>query len=228
MKPQVLVACEESQAVTVALAEEGITAVSADLYPTSGSLPEQHYTGDLFEAYELYRDTISTVIAFPPCTYLTVSGARWMYHPEDEGKPVQERRPHPKFPHRRQQQQEAVEFVRAIWNLPVPRVCIENPVGRLSTLWRRPSQIIQPWQFGHEATKTTCLWLRALPPLQPTNIVGKGERITFKSGKTHPAWYSQYSNLTAEERRKMRSKTFSGIASAMAQQWKPYINADNG
>jgi hypothetical protein len=100
-------------------------------------------------------------------------------------------------------------------------VAIENPVGRLSTLWREPDQIIQPWMFGDEATKTTCLWLKNLPKLTPTDIVGKGERTTFASGKSHPKWYADAlaNAKTAAERRTLRSKTFSGIAKALATQW---------
>ena len=101
-------------------------------------------------------------------------------------------------------------------NANIPKIAIENPVGIMSTEWRKPDQIIQPWQFGHEATKTTCLWLKGLPELTPTNVVGKGERHVTKSGRSLPKWY----NLPpSEDRWKVRSKTFQGIADAMAQQW---------
>lgn len=114
-----------------------------------------------------------------------------------------------------------MEFVWALAKAPIPMIAIENPVSVISTLWRKPDQVIQPWQFGHEATKTTCLWLKNLPALKPTKVVSKGERIVFKSGKSHPAWYAEafYKARTRAERSKMRSKTFQGIADAMAEQW---------
>ena len=108
-----------------------------------------------------------------------------------------------------------------LYNSPIDKVCIENPVGVMSSLFRKPDQVIQPWMFGDEATKTTCLWLKGLPLLVPTNIVGKGDRTVFKSGKSHPKWYADAlaKAKTPEERRNLRSKTFPGIASAMAEQW---------
>ena len=120
---------------------------------------------------------------------------------------------------------DSVEFVKKIYNQNIPHIAIENPVGLLSSRWRKPDQIIQPYQFGDEATKTTCLWTKNLPKLTPTNIVGKGERVVFSSGKSHPKWYNDalLSAKTDEERRTLRSKTFPGIAKAIAEQYANYI-----
>lgn len=159
------------------------------------------------------------MIAHPPCTYLSVSGARWMYHNEDKHLPFAERRPHPKHPNRRQYQREALDFVRALMDAPIPRIAIENPVSVISSQIRKPDQIIQPWQFGHEATKKTCLWLKNLPKLEHTDVVGKGERTVFSSGKSHPKWYADALKLSPAERQKVRSATFPGIAKAIATQW---------
>ena len=116
---------------------------------------------------------------------------------------------------------ESVEFVKALYNSDIKHVAIENPVGLLSSRWRKPDQIVQPYMFGDEATKTTCLWLKNLPLLLPTNIVGKGERTVFASGKSHPKWYADALKdaKTKEERQTLRSKTFPGMAQAFAEQW---------
>lgn len=129
------------------------------------------------------------MIAHPDCTFLTVSGARWM---SEEW--------------REEAQLSALHFVKALWKFPVPRIAIENPVGRLSSLWRGATQYIQPWQFGHGETKTTGLWLKGLPPLVPTNIVEGREQRVFKMAPS-------------ETRKHDRSRTFAGIAAAMAEQW---------
>lgn len=216
---RVLIACEESQSVCKAFRSLGHEAYSCDTQGCSGGHPEWHIQGDAIEA--AYGQDWDMMIAHPPCTYLAVSGARWMYHPDDKELPFEDRRPHPKHPHRRQQQAEAMEFVMKLSSAPIPRIAIENPISVISSRWRKPDQIIQPWQFGHEATKSTCLWLKGLPLLSPTDIVSKGERVVFKSGKSHPAWYAEAFNKarTREDRSKMRSKTFEGIANAMAEQW---------
>ena len=139
------------------------------------------------------------MIAFPPCTHLAVSGARWFAAKRADGR-----------------QQQGIDFFMALANANIPKIAIENPVGIMSTEWRKPDQIVQPWQYGHEATKTTCLWLKGLPELTPTNVVGKGARHVTKSGRSLPEWY----NLPpSEDRWKIRSKTFQGIADAMADQW---------
>jgi hypothetical protein len=161
------------------------------------------------------------MIAHPPCTYLAVSGAQWYYHPEDKDLPVESRRPHPKHPDRAAEREKAIEFFIRIANAPIDKIAIENPVGVISSAYRKPDQIVQPFMFGDEARKTTCLWLKNLPKLEPTDIVSEGERVYFKSGKSHPKWYADaLSNAkSSEERRTMRSKTFIGMAKAMANQW---------
>jgi hypothetical protein len=139
------------------------------------------------------------MIAHPPCTHLAVSGAKHFAKKRESGV-----------------QQKALDFVQLLLNAPIPRICLENPVSVISSYIRKPDQIIQPWQHGHEATKTTCLWLKNLPLLLPSNIVDRGLRHITKSGKSLPTWY----NLPpSPERWKLRSKTFEGIAKAMAEQW---------
>jgi site-specific DNA-cytosine methylase len=189
---KVLIACEYSGAVRDAFRALGHDAMSCDLLPTDA--PGPHYQGDV-------RDVLGNgwdlMIAHPPCTHLAVSGARW-------------------FAEKQQEQQEALAFVRLLLDAPIPRIAIENPVSIISSRIRKPDQIIQPWQFGHEATKTTCLWLKDLPLLEPTSIVGKGARHVTKSGRSLPQWY----NLPpSADRWKIRSATFPGIAAAMADQW---------
>jgi site-specific DNA-cytosine methylase len=189
---KVLVACEYSGVVRDAFAALGHDAISCDLLPTER--PGWHYQGDVRDILDWGFDLM---IAHPPCTHLAVSGARW-------------------FKDKAQEQQEALAFVRMLMDAPIPRICIENPVSIISSHIRKPDQVIQPWQHGHEATKTTCLWLKSLPMLVPTNIVGKGARHVTKSGKSLPSWY----NLPpSADRWKIRSATFPGIAAAMAQQW---------
>lgn len=216
---EVLVACEESQAVTKALRALGHKAYSCDLLPASGGHPEWHIQGDAIElAYEYYWDLM---IAHPPCTYLAVSGARWLYN--KDGSRNEERWV---------KQAEGLAFVRKLMEAPIDYIAIENPVSVISTQIRKPDQIIQPYQFGDEASKKTCLWTKKLPNLVPTDIVGKGEMIEWidKDGKTkrQPKWY--YDALskakTPEERRTLRSKTFDGIANAMADQWSKAILHD--
>jgi site-specific DNA-cytosine methylase len=182
----VLCACEESQRVTAAFRDRGHRAFSCDLLEESGGHPEWHLRDDVRNVLDMAWDL---VIAFPPCTHLASSGARWFAEKRADGR-----------------QQDAIDFFMVFAALPHARVAIENPVGIMSTLWRKPDQIIQPWQFGHGETKATCLWLKGLPLLQPSNIVdGREQRI----------W-----RMAPSERRAIeRSKTYSGIAEAMADQW---------
>lgn len=169
--------------------------MSCDLLPSDR--PGPHYQGDIADV--LRHDSWALMIAHPPCTHLAVSGAKHFAAKQADGR-----------------QAAALEFVQLLMDAPIPRICIENPVSIISTRIRKPDQIIQPWQFGHEATKTTCLWLKGLPPLVPTDIVGKGARHVTKSGKSLPVWY----NLPpSADRWKIRSATFQGIADAMAAQW---------
>jgi hypothetical protein len=219
---KILIACEESQAVCKQFRSLGYESYSCDILPESGGHPEWHIQDDVFNVINQGWDMM---IAFPPCTYLSVSGAQWYYHPEDKDLPIEQRRPHPKYPNRNQDRQDAKEFFIRLYNSNIKHIAIENPVGIMNTQFMKPTQIIQPWMFGDEATKTTCLWLKNLPELQPTNVVGKGERTVFASGKSHPKWYAEAlaKAKTPEERRNLRSKTFPGIAKAMAEQWTKII-----
>jgi len=251
---RVLVACEESQAITKAFRELGHEAYSCDLQPCSGGHPEWHFQDDALKVaagwfdsnevtindnFALKLDVYSDeneyeydghrireigwewdmMIAHPPCTYLSVSGARWMYHTDDKHLPTSERRPHPMHPNRRQYQREALDFVQALMDAPIPKIAIENPVSIISSQIRKPDQIVQPYHFGDEATKTTCLWLKNLPKLEHTNVVGKGEVVHVESGKVMSKWYLETSNFSGKERQRVRSKTFQGIAKAIATQW---------
>lgn len=215
---KILIACEESQAITKEFRNLGHEAFSCDLLPASGGHPEWHIQGDVFE---IINNGWDLMVAHPPCTFVTGSGVQWLSHPDDKHLPFDARRPHPKYPTRRQDMLDSVEFVKALYNSNIHQIAIENPVGLLSSRWRKPDQIVQPYMFGDEATKTTCLWLKNLPRLTPTNIVGKGERTVFASGKSHPKWYADAlaKAKTKEERQTLRSKTFPGMAKAIAEQW---------
>ena len=234
---RILVACEESQAVTKELRKLGHEAYSCDIEPCSGGHPEWHLHCDVLGVIRDKRGILETgdefvlngewdlMIAHPPCTYLSVSGARWYYHPDDKDLPIEQRRPHPNFPTRAQDRKEAIEFFLALANADIQHIAIENPVGIMSKLFHKPNQIVQPYWFGDEATKTTCLWLKNLPQLTPTKIVGKGERVVLSSGKSLPKWYSDSFNtkISTEMRRTLRSKTFQGFADAMAEQWSKLL-----
>ena len=196
---KVLLACEESQAVTREFRALGHEAYSCDILPTSGDNPEWHIQDDVTK---ILNDDWDLIIAFPPCTHLASSGAAWFEAKRKDGR-----------------QQEGIDFFNLFTNLDCPKVAIENPVGIMSTQYRKPDQIIQPYYFGDEYRKSTCLWLKGLPKLQPTNLVGMGEQVTYKSGTTMPKWYAEAWKLSPAERSRVRSKTFPGIAKAMATQW---------
>ena len=219
---KVLVACEESQAVTIELRKRGHEAYSCDIQECSGGHPEWHICADViplvngnctFKTMDSVEHTIEgrwdLIIAHPPCTYLTVTGNRWFNVERYGEKAIQ----------RAKDREEAVEFFMVFANADCDHICIENPVGIMSTRWRKADQIIQPYMFGDAAEKKTCLWLKGLSPLIPTNVVTPPHRKEFKSGKTMPAWYAEAWHLQKEERAKLRSKTFPGIAKAMAEQW---------
>ena len=201
-----LIACEESQAVTIEMRKLGIEAYSCDILPCSGGHPEWHLQTDLMELLEQEWDMI---LAFPPCTYLTVTGNRW-FNIERYGE---------KAVKRHEDRKGAIEFFMAIANAKCDKIAIENPVGVMSSEWRKPDQIVNPYQFGDAFEKKTCLWLKGLPKIESTNEVEPPKRTEFKSGKTMPAWYAEAWKLPKEERAKLRSKTFPGIAKAMAKQW---------
>jgi site-specific DNA-cytosine methylase len=204
---KILVACEESQAVIKAFRLLGHEAYSNDIIECSGGHPEWHIQGDCLEV--ISREKWDMIIAFPPCTYLTLTGNRWFNIERYGDKAIQ----------RHIDRALAIEFFMSIASADCERIAIENPIGVMSTEWRKPDQVIQPWQFGHETTKATCLWLKGLPELTPTNIVSKGDVVTSSSGNRMSKWYYETSCLPHGERAKARSKTFPGIAMAMAEQW---------
>jgi hypothetical protein len=220
-KLNILIACEESQALCKEFRKRGHNAFSCDIKPATGGHPEWHIQGDaLFEAHSGEYDLM---IAHPPCTFLTVTGNKWYYHPEDKDLPTSERRPHPRFPNRAQDREEAVEFFDDLLSAPIPYIAIENPVGIISTRLRKPDQIVQPYHFGDPHAKKTCLWLKGLPLLEHTDVV-EPEYVTFKSGKRMAKWYVDAAKLPKEERSTVRSKTFQGMATAMVDQWLNHIN----
>lgn len=180
---KILVACEYSGKVRDAFAAKGHTVLSCDLLP-SDSPGGWHYRGDVRDVLYAGWDML---IGFPPCTHLAVSGARW-------------------FANKQQEQQEGLEFFRMLWNAPIERIALENPVSIVSSRIARPAQVIQPYQFGHGEVKKTCLWLKNLPCLTPTNIVDGREARIWRMGPS-------------PDRAKKRSETYQGIADAMASQW---------
>ena len=179
---RVLVACEFSGTVRDAFSRAGHDAWSCDLLPTES--PGQHIEGNVLG---VLGDGWDLMVAHPPCTHLCASGARW-------------------WPQKQTEQAEALKFVQAMLDAPIERIALENPVGRISTVIRKPDQIIQPWQFGHGEVKTTCLWLKGLPPLSPTAVVDGRDQRLWKLSPSADRW-------------KLRSVTYQGIADAMAAQW---------
>ncbi len=194
----ILVGCEESQAVTIELRKLGHNAFSCDLQECSGGHPEWHLQIDIFEAIKLKKWHVG--IFFPTCTYLTISANKW-YKDQPKRKSgtlVGAERKAARI--------ESVKFFMDLYNCEIPLIAMENPVGVMSSEFRKPDQVLQPWMFGHGETKATCIWLKGLPKLKPTNIVeGREQRLHYLP-KT-------------KDRAKLRSKTYSGIATAMAMQW---------
>lgn len=214
---KILLACEESQAVCIELRKLGHEAYSCDLLACSGNHPEWHIQGDVlgllngrceFRTQDgvLHRveSKWDAIIAFPPCTHLAVSGARHFEQKRKDGR-----------------QQQGIDFFMEFTRADCDRVAIENPIGIMSKIYRKPDQIIQPWMFGDEAQKSTCLWLEGLEKLVATDIVGKGEMYEFVSKKgvrkSQPKWYMDA--LKSKNTGEARSKTFPGIAREMANQW---------
>lgn len=200
----VLIACEESGVVRDAFRDRGHNAWSCDLQPTDpeSKYPGHHYQMDVLQLLRETPGKWDLMIAHPPCTHLAVSGARW-------------------FKDKRRDQEQALLFVHTLMLQSVPRICIENPVSIISSRIRKPDQIIQPWQFGHRETKATCLWLKNLPALTPTKIVGppvtQEEKKDFAKIHRMPP---------GEDRAKLRSRTYPGIAAAIVGQWGQ--NPDSG
>lgn len=238
---KILVACEESQAVTKELRHLGHEAYSCDIIAPSGGRPEWHIQGDVLNVLNPRKQYIpgdewhgfkfrtmdgtlhciegkwDLIVAFPPCTHLAVSGATWFEAKRADGR-----------------QRDGIEFFCQFLTADCERIAIENPVGIIGGDYipqhfpdlaekynfpRKPTQVIHPWMFGDPFEKKTCLWLKNLPALDSTNAVQPPPRAKFASGKTMPAWYAQAWRLPPEERAKVRSKTFPGIAKAMAEQW---------
>ena len=244
----VLIGCEESQAVCNEFRKLGHNAYSCDLQQCSGGHPEWHFNCDIFKVLDnkggitqngdsVNVDKWDLLIVHPPCTYLTVTGNRWLYN--KDGSRNEERW---------KALDEGAKFFMKLANANVDKIAIENPVGHMNTRWRKPDQMIQPWQFGDAAKKLTCLWLKNLPPLEPQfTEEPEGLQYTYKSGKKLPKWYSDALGEAAKEtsewvvnngidistpegkkakkeyydeaRRRIRSKTFPGIAKAMADTW---------
>lgn len=200
---RVLVACEESQAVTMALRAMGHEAYSCDIIPCSGGHPEWHLQQDVTP---LLREKWDMIIAFPPCTYLTNAGARHLY----KGGVLNVER--------YKKGLEAKAFFMAIYNADCPKIAIENPTPSRVYGLPEKTQVIQPWQFGHPYTKRTQLWLKGLPPLKPTNIVTP-ERTWCPSGSYSQKHDEKHKGMFTTDRAKNRAKTFPGIARAMAEQW---------
>ena len=227
---RILVACEESQAVCSAFRVKGHEAYSCDIIECSGGHPEWHIKQDVIpllngncyfmtcDGREHYvKGQWDMIIAFPPCTHLAVSGAAWFEKKREDGR-----------------QREGIEFFCKFLTADCDRIAIENPVGIISGdyipthfpdlaerhgLPKKPTQVIQPWMFGDAFEKKTCLWIKGLTILNSTNKVEPPKRRVFESGRSMPEWYAEAWHLSKEERAKLRSKTFPGIAKAMAEQW---------
>lgn len=221
IKMKILIACEESQAVCKELRARGHEAYSCDILECSGGHPEWHIQGDALKVihgnttFTTMDGTSHTIdgkwdllIAHPPCTYLTVSGNRWFNVGEYGDKAIQ----------RHKDRANAMDFFMKFVDADCDRIAIENPIGCMSTAYRKPDQVVHPYWFGDTERKATCLWLKGLPKLTATNMV---EPVIIKcaSGRTDSPWHYNTLGLPEEERRRARSKTFPGLAKAIAEQW---------
>lgn len=217
---KILVACEESQAVTIEFRKLGFDAFSCDIIDCSGGYPEWHIKDDVLK---VINDSWDVMIAFPPCTHLAVSGAAWFKEKQKDGR-----------------QQQGIDFFMSMVNAPINHIAIENPIGIMNKLHRKPDQVIQPYYFGDAFQKSTCLWLKNLPKLYHNAIpnlfdsvvthTDKGkffEWVDSKTGKIkkQPEWY--YKAAGKSNRSNIRSKTFPGIAKAMAEQWGKYLKYEH-
>lgn len=205
---KVLIACEESQTVCKAFRKYGHEAYSSDILPCSGGHPEWHIQGDVLK---ILNDGWDLIIAHPPCTYLTITGNKWM-KPEFKDR----------FPDRHKQREDAIQFFMEFTKTNCPRVAIENPVGVISTAWRKADQYVHPYHFGDPHSKKTGLWLINLPKLVPTNVV-EPQMYIYKDGRRDPIWHVESLKLPPAERQRVRSKTFPGLADAMVTQWGKLI-----
>lgn len=227
---KLLVCCEESQRVCSAFRQRGWEAYSCDIMPESGGHPEWHIQQDVLPLINGDCEFVTAdgekhkiigkwdmIIAHPPCTYLTVTGNRWFNVEQYGDKAIQ----------REKDRKNAIKFFMRFVNADCGNIAIENPIGVMSTTYRKPNQIIHPYMFGDPERKGTCLWLKGLPELKPTNIV-EPQVIVYKNGKgTDSPWHMNTLGLPKAERAKLRSKTFPGIAQAMAEQWGGYIERLN-
>lgn len=222
---KVLVACEESQRVTTEFRRLGHEAYSCDLKDPSGGHPEWHIKGDVlpllngdctFTTLDGKQHSIKgrwhAIIAHPECTFLAVSGNKH-FNEAVYGDKARERKV---------KREQAADFFMKIANADCEHIAIENPVGVMSTRWRKPDQRVQPYWFGDPFEKTTCLWLKGLPPLVPTDMVEPPPRQVVRSGKTLPTWYSNCGG----DRKTARSRTFPGFAKAIAEQWSAYLEGN--
>ena len=217
---KILVACEESQAVTIEFRKLGFNAFSCDIIDCSGGYPEWHIKDDVLK---VINDSWDVMIAFPPCTHLAVSGAAWFKEKQKDGR-----------------QQQGIDFFMSMVNAPINHIAIENPIGIMNKLYRKPDQVIQPYYFGDAFQKSTCLWLKNLPKLyhnatpnlfdSVVTHTDKGKFFEWVDGKTgkikkQPEWY--YKEAGKSNRSNIRSKTFPGIAKAMAEQWGKYLKNEH-
>jgi len=208
---KILIACEESQSITKQFRLLGQAAFSCDIQDCSGGYPRWHLKMDIFEAINLKKWDL--LIAHPPCTYLSNAGIGWFNIKKYGENAIL----------RHKLRLDALEFVKKIAQSDINYICIENPVGWLNNHWRKPDQIIQPWQFGDKDSKRTCLWLKNLPLLKYTKIVKPKIYGYYKTGRKtgKPIYFSD--NCSGKDRAKIRSKTFNGIAKAIANQWLKHI-----
>ena len=210
---KILIGCEESQAVCIEMRKLGHDAYSCDILSCSGGHPEWHIQGDVLDQLDKGWDII---IGFPPCTYLTVTGNRWFDIERYGEKAIK----------RHADRKEAIKFFMMFANADCDKIVIENPIGCMSSVWRKPDQIIHPYYFGDPERKSTCLWLKGLDKLRHDKSQHvEPNIIKYKNGKgTDSKWHMETMNLPAKERSKARSKTFPGFAKAMAEQWTEDLN----
>lgn len=222
----ILVACEESQAIANKFRERGVRAFSCDLKECSGGHLEWHIVHDVLpllggncefttqdgKTHEVVGKW-TMIVAHPTCTFLSSAGQKYLNVEKYGEKAIK----------RRQDREDAIRFFMEFVNADCDHIAIENPVGCMGSRYRPCDQTIQPWQHGDRAQKTTCLWLKNLPKIVPTNIVDKGEFVVYKSGKRCSKWYSDAFRLPPEERRTLKSKTFPGIANAIVDQYLAYL-----
>lgn len=213
---KILVACEESQAVTREFRKLGHEAYSCDLLPCSGGHPEWHFNGDVIQVIEdgggklqngervSGRRKWEMMVAHPPCTYLAVSGAQWYYHPDDRDLPVHRRRPHPRYPTRVIDREEALSFFLALANAPIDKIAVENPIGIVSSHWRKPDQVVHPWMFGTRRARPLVCGLRICPPLSRRRSSERGSAFSSKAARVSLNGIQMHSSRQRPTRREGR------------------------